>query len=86
MQIFTRGLYKGTFQVSKETVFRDLIRAIIARLPALSFDDVYVIYNGKCVDTNSPKTLDQIGLKECATIDICGRLRGNCSKCHTIKK
>lgn len=82
MQIFTRGLYKGTFDVNKDVIWRDFIRAIIARLPAITYDDVYVVYNGRCVDTDSLLTLDKIGLKDCATIDICGRLRGNCSKCR----
>ncbi|QJX71508.1 ubiquitin-like domain protein [Faustovirus] len=86
MQIFTRGLYKGTFNVSGNTAFCDFIRAVVARLPALKLDDVYVIYNGRCIDTASHTTLAECGLKECATIDINGRLRSNCDKCGVNKK
>ncbi|AMN83672.1 hypothetical protein D5b_00246 [Faustovirus] len=86
MQIFTKGLYKGTFDVRGEVLWCDLIGAIIKRIPCATLDDIYVVYNGRCVDTDSRQTLTQIGLKDCATIDIFGRMRGSCVKCKTTDK
>jgi len=84
MQLFTRGLYKCTLDVTNDTTVIELFDMIMTKMSWVCREDVYIIHNGRVLDITSDMTISEAKIKQLATLDICGRLRGNCPKCNDV--